>query len=177
MSRSFEGMLYKGGGSMTAPAVRVHRTRRILSTLEQIEAYQLPALVDRLEKKLNLTRAAAQQLFEDTKKFLYLAALHVEPVAPSAEIDEGWHAFILFTREYEQFCKQYFGFFVHHAPTVSGHTTRALHARLLAEQIFGDNLSSNWGVIAADCKDDCTPTTNCETPPTDCATNHCNSSG
>jgi len=39
-------------------------------------------------------------------------------VAMSSEIvDVLWHEFILFTREYEQFCKQGLGRFLHHVPT------------------------------------------------------------
>jgi hypothetical protein len=34
----------------------------------------------------------------------------------SAEVDEAWHAFLLFTREYEQFCRRAFSCFVHHEP-------------------------------------------------------------
>jgi len=36
---------------------------------------------------------------------------------PSEIIDVLWHEFILFTREYEQFCKQGLGKFLHHVPT------------------------------------------------------------
>lgn len=34
-----------------------------------------------------------------------------------AKIDEMWHTFILFTRDYADFCERHFGLFVHHAPT------------------------------------------------------------
>ena len=27
-----------------------------------------------------------------------------------------WHNFVLFTKEYFGFCKQYFGYYIHHAP-------------------------------------------------------------
>ncbi len=32
------------------------------------------------------------------------------------EIDDLWHTFLLFTREYQQFCQENFGRFVHHVP-------------------------------------------------------------
>lgn len=35
---------------------------------------------------------------------------------PSQVVDIAWHEFILFTRGYEQFCKQAFGKFLHHTP-------------------------------------------------------------
>ncbi len=36
---------------------------------------------------------------------------------PSKVVDIAWHEFILFTREYEEFCHQEFGRFLHHTPT------------------------------------------------------------
>ena len=36
---------------------------------------------------------------------------------PSQIVDEAWHEFILFTRNYEQFCSKALGRFLHHTPT------------------------------------------------------------
>ncbi|MFZ1325177.1 MAG: hypothetical protein WAT67_03980 [Candidatus Contendobacter sp.] len=35
---------------------------------------------------------------------------------PSQVVDVAWHEFILFTREYTQFCKKAFGKYLHHTP-------------------------------------------------------------
>lgn len=40
--------------------------------------------------------------------------------SPSPDVDEVWHAHILFTRQYASDCSSYFGYFVHHVPTVDG---------------------------------------------------------
>jgi len=37
---------------------------------------------------------------------------------PSQVADELWHEFILYTREYQQFCRKAFGGFLHHTPAV-----------------------------------------------------------
>ncbi|MFR9729100.1 glycine-rich domain-containing protein [Saccharopolyspora sp. MS10] len=37
-------------------------------------------------------------------------------LAPSKPVDIGWHAFILHTREYAEFCEQVAGRFIHHVP-------------------------------------------------------------
>jgi hypothetical protein len=37
---------------------------------------------------------------------------------PSEVVDALWHEFILYTREYEQFCNKAFGRFFHHTPAV-----------------------------------------------------------
>jgi hypothetical protein len=36
---------------------------------------------------------------------------------PSAAVDDAWHEFILFTRDYDRFCQKAFGQFLHHTPT------------------------------------------------------------
>lgn len=35
---------------------------------------------------------------------------------PSVVVDDVWHEFILHTRDYEAFCKEFLGFFLHHVP-------------------------------------------------------------
>lgn len=41
-----------------------------------------------------------------------------KPVAmPSQVVDVAWHEFILFTKQYETFCKKSMGRFLHHTPT------------------------------------------------------------
>nr|VFK16557.1 MAG: hypothetical protein BECKLPF1236B_GA0070989_109713 [Candidatus Kentron sp. LPFa] len=51
------------------------------------------------------------------KKFLTLVKFGQGPLAiPSSAVDEIWHAFILYTPQYRQFCEEVFGFFVDHQP-------------------------------------------------------------
>jgi len=47
---------------------------------------------------------------------------------PSQAVDLVWHEFILFTRDYEQFCKKGLGRFLHHTPA------EAMQARTAAQQ-------------------------------------------
>lgn len=35
---------------------------------------------------------------------------------PSQVVDDAWHEFILFTRQYDQYCRKAFGRFLHHTP-------------------------------------------------------------
>ena len=43
---------------------------------------------------------------------------------PSRLADELWHEFILYTREYNRFCRRAFGTFLHHTPAVVLSTSR-----------------------------------------------------
>lgn len=68
----------------------------------------------------------AAEIFEETKKFLELAAeVHEEGSQnlfidnPLLIIDEMWHTFILHTKQYMNFCLNRFNRFIHHVPTPS----------------------------------------------------------
>lgn len=71
----------------------------------------------------------ASLIFEECKKWLYLCHISDErKIAPfiSPElvlIDEMWHNFILFTKEYSEYCLESFGYYMHHAPNVSEEAT------------------------------------------------------
>lgn len=116
-----------------------------------VASYHDENIVQKMMSEYSLTREHAIVLFEDTKKFLYLCALYPGRFGPTQALDRGWHTFILFTREYADFCKRYLGRFVHHAPIVRYEGSTALgepvaHSTLLqyAQLEFGDNLSENW---------------------------------
>ncbi len=89
-------------------------------------AYQHVHVVDKFLEAFAIPRPEAELLFDDVKRWLWLArkrrlersrqaALHVPPCL--SLLDEMWHTFVLFTYEYASFCDEYLGAFVHHAPT------------------------------------------------------------
>jgi hypothetical protein len=41
-------------------------------------------------------------------------------LSPSPIVDEAWHQFILFTREYAEYCNSVAGRFIHHEPHIDG---------------------------------------------------------
>jgi hypothetical protein len=84
--------------------------------------YDAPFLIEKLVKDhIVETPEEAQALFAEVKRYLVIAALDPEKSwhMYSLRIDECWHQFILFTRQYVEFCKQYFGRYVPHAPSNS----------------------------------------------------------
>jgi hypothetical protein len=46
---------------------------------------------------------------------------------PSKVVDFAWHEFILFTREYDDFCQKAFGKFLHHTPSQSSKTRSSVN--------------------------------------------------
>lgn len=85
--------------------------------LEQILAYQNEDVIFRFTNMLETTEDEARDIFNETKKFLYLSQLPGIFIPDELLIlDEMWHNFILFTKEYQAFCEKNFGRFVHHQP-------------------------------------------------------------
>jgi hypothetical protein len=57
----------------------------------------------------------------ECRLFLTACARSEKDLAPpTAECDDVWHAFILHTREYREYCLQHVGHFVEHSPASPG---------------------------------------------------------
>jgi hypothetical protein len=90
---------------------------------ERLLDYQAPYLIDKLlESGVIASRLEAEQVFGELKRYFWLCLSTKTPLPMlSALVDGVWHQFVLFTREYDAFCRTYLGGFYHHAPTpVSG---------------------------------------------------------
>ena len=102
-------------------------------TLDQVLGYKNSSVCQRYQKDYPQNALAAEQALAELIKYLWLGqkqahdqkshpedeslyfmcAMHAE----MKEIDDMWHTFLLFTRDYEVFCKTYFEVFIHHIPT------------------------------------------------------------
>jgi hypothetical protein len=94
-----------------------------LKRAEFIRRYPFPAgLFDRFDKvRPGLDLKSKQLIARGLRKFFlaHLASGRQFVSMPSQAVDDLWHEFILYTRNYEQFCKQAFGRFLHHTPAVA----------------------------------------------------------
>ena len=118
-------------------------------SLESVASYQHPQLLTRLVEKVGMDADSARVLFEETKRFLYLCAITDQPLAPTALIDEVWHHFMLYSEDYAAFCNDKFGFMINHRPWSNAEVAASdwsivRRTRKLAEDVFGEDLSSNW---------------------------------
>lgn len=65
------------------------------------------------------SEAAARELFDETKRFLVANRVLGLKLAPSEPVDQMWHAWILFTKDYYAFCES-LGGYIHHLPIPVG---------------------------------------------------------
>lgn len=87
--------------------------------------YQNKNVIARYCKEYNKSEEFANEVFFDLMKWLYVAkkcrdeGFGAQITSSLYEIDNMWHTFILFTRDYAQFCETYFNKFMHHEPNTS----------------------------------------------------------
>jgi len=93
-------------------------------SLEDVLSYENSDVVYRFQKTYGIAESESHDLFEQVKKWLWLAnerrfdgvkeGLSIDH--PIVVIDEMWHNFVLFTKEYSAFCSELFGYYIHHGP-------------------------------------------------------------
>ena len=117
--------------------------------------FEAPYLVEKLVKdRIVDTPEEAEALFVEAKKYLILS--HVDRDVSwnmySRRVDEAWHQFVLFTRQYVEFCLTYFGEYIHHAPSNAPRGPEREHVpeptfdefRDRYEAFFGERLPELW---------------------------------
>ena len=89
---------------------------------EFIRRYTLPpGLFEKLRKKHpQLTLKDCQLIAQGLRQFFlaYLKSGRQFVAMPSQGVDDLWHEFILYTKNYELFCRKAFGQFLHHTPAI-----------------------------------------------------------
>src|SRR5262245_30488380 len=94
-----------------------------LKRSEFLRTYQWPpGLLNKLRAKhpgLSPADAAAVALALRQFFTAYLMTGRKFLAMPSQVVDDLWHEFILYTRQYQQFCAQAFGHFMHHTPAAA----------------------------------------------------------
>jgi hypothetical protein len=129
-------MLLGGPAAQNTGDMSVISNLRRTGRRRYIESYAFSrALRRKLVDELGSDHAADVAL--DGLRGWYLACLYADNQLigmPSKAIDEAWHTMILFTREYETFCRRAFGRYLHHSPdsTFKNLTMDAITAHTLA---------------------------------------------
>jgi hypothetical protein len=92
-----------------------------LRALRAIERFDLSYVRERVMKESGQCEADVERAIDELRRYFALVVLGWGEVGMmSPEVDHAWHGFILFTREYTDFCQDVFGFYLHHAPRRSG---------------------------------------------------------
>lgn len=83
-----------------------------------VEAYPIPHVTERFCNEQGLSAEAGEEYEVELKKYLWLCSLNDgKNLGMAGPVDELWHTFIIHTRDYEVFCREVLGKFIHHTPT------------------------------------------------------------
>lgn len=124
-----------------------------------LAAFQAPYLEEKLLAEGVFDDAEAYEVaFREFKRYAWLASRTEGSLPMTSEaVDDVWHQFILFTREYHTFCERFLDGYLHHRPRTSltplapGGRERFVDAY---EEAFGP-VPAIWREGRADCKADC----------------------
>ena len=133
--------------------------------------------IARVMRDHQINKELAERIINGTLKFLNLCVDYPEQsFAPYKQIDIGWHTFLLYTREYADFCSKIAGRFIHHAPNDkvvrrSSNASKTREFMIIHRIYFDDEL---WPISTEykKCDSDCDPG-----PQGDCGEGDCNSEG
>jgi len=106
-----------------------------LDTETAVERYA--AVIRRIARDKRIPTGRARKRFVEMLKFLDVCALAEQTVSPPPRVDDAWHAFLVFTRDYAAYCEDRFGFFIHHNPTESSDTLAYRRAYTQTGERFG----------------------------------------
>ena len=88
-----------------------------------VENFEFPQTIRKniLKAYPHLTNEDVEWIIKELREYFHIqiAGINHSIGMPSKVVDVAWHEFILFTREYKQFCDDAFGRFLHHRPAES----------------------------------------------------------
>lgn len=103
---------------MTSAAIpSIDQSRRLF---DKISRFDFGKVTDRYIQDCKVSPQVAAETLLELQRWFTLCALHPEKTyATGGAVDELWHTFILFTKDYARFCLDITGAFIHHVPEVA----------------------------------------------------------
>ncbi|MFZ4746687.1 MAG: glycine-rich domain-containing protein [Sphingomonas sp.] len=104
------------------------------------------SFAQRLARENGWNAAHAARVFEEYRRFCFLAVVARHQVTPSDAVDQAWHLHLTYSRDYwDHFCPDVLGRPLHHGPTAGGAAEQARYFAQYAdtlksyEAVFGDS--------------------------------------
>ncbi len=150
--------------SAVAEAPVMQEKRAVLPYKPLVSGKLWNRLVGRIQKDHpEIKKNEAEAIMDAALGFLKLCANHPENrFAPSEKVDIGWHTFLMYTREYHEFCRDLGGNYIHHVPNddprvpqergALGKTVRFMRTNGVT---FSPRLWFGNADCTVDCRDDC----------------------
>jgi len=119
-----------------------------LERTAKAEAFDMSDILARYKKEQGFDDAIVADHHRELIRFMSLCATGINAgkfYGMMGAIDELWHTFVIFTREYSRFCDQVAGQFMHHVPEVEDGVSDGTLEHYLA---FLDDYEAVYGEAA-----------------------------
>jgi len=121
-----------------------------LEILSKLDNFKAPYLEEKLISNNEFENSDEfNKYFTEFKRFAGLAGIYQERMAmTSKEVDAVWHQFILFTPEYQGFCDEILGNYLHHCPDTKDQPVGKNEVKNFVDRYqatFGE-IPSLWGL-------------------------------
>jgi hypothetical protein len=104
---------------------------------EEVKNYKSEAAIEHYAREFGFDIAEATMHFEELLKYLCLSASYAEPLTPSVQLDQMWHAFLIQTLDYKEFSHK-LGKFVNHSTMSRPQSAAYSNVLLRYKQNFGE---------------------------------------
>jgi hypothetical protein len=112
---------------------------RLRTIIDRAMQFDLGQVSKRYAQDHHSSPEEGQLLARELKRFLILRAFNPDiPYGITGKVDDMWHTFILFTREYARFCDEVAGTFLHHTPGVNQNARQVQQFRSNYANLFKD---------------------------------------
>jgi len=135
---------------------QIEQVRPLRRTLAEIMDFQHERLLERYRESTGTSLEWAARCFNAFKQFMIVCAVKPGYKVTSDPIDQMWHTFLLFTRDYRMFCEDNLGRFINHEPFEQAYPSAYVETRAFANEYFGELDEEFWNLDAkADCSSGC----------------------
>ncbi|MFE7531770.1 glycine-rich domain-containing protein [Kitasatospora sp. NPDC057542] len=113
-------------------------------------------LVHRIVHDQDMEQQLAERIVDQALAFLgTCAATPGARLSPSLLVDHGWHAFLMYTREYAGFCDRVAGGFLHHNPEDGDSPVKgaSIAATMAALKATGYRVDTELWAMSAECSE------------------------
>lgn len=101
------------------------------SSLQDVLNYKHDGVVKKYSLLHKKSLEESELIFSDLMRFFWASGKHEEDKVSGSQtdfvfimdeamrpIDDIWHVFLLYTKDYMEFCDKYYGEFIHHLPDI-----------------------------------------------------------
>lgn len=115
--------------------------------LKQVLEFRTEDAIAVFTRSFCISPVESEAIFHQTLKWLWLGRFHQHDKSPDKPrelsifpainvIDEMWHAFVLCTKTYHEFCNRFMGGYLHHEPFIGAEDEEFDRALLLQNIIY-----------------------------------------